>query len=112
MCQGKRDIVVELLAECGLLVTVPHGAFYILADISRTGLDSYTFATRLLSEARVAVASGETFGNVAAEGRHKAAFATGPSALPGLSSIESNSHMICLVVYRFYVISPHDWLDV
>jgi aspartate/methionine/tyrosine aminotransferase len=58
----RRDAAVELLADAGLLVTVPHGAFYIMADISRSTADSYAFARRLVEERGVAVAPGETFG--------------------------------------------------
>jgi aspartate aminotransferase len=58
----RRDLVVDLLREAGLLVSVPQGAFYILADVSPTGLDSGAFARRLLRERGVAVAPGTTFG--------------------------------------------------
>ena len=58
----RRDLAVEALRSHGLLVNVPHGAFYILADVSRTGLDTYSFARRLVAERGVAVAPGETFG--------------------------------------------------
>ncbi len=40
----------------------PQGAFYILVDISRTGLTSDQFADALLREKQVAVAPGATFG--------------------------------------------------
>lgn len=58
----RRDLAVELLRAAGMLVTVPHGAFYILADVSRAGRDSYAISRRLVAEHRVAVAPGETFG--------------------------------------------------
>jgi aspartate/methionine/tyrosine aminotransferase len=58
----RRDLVVEVLRDGDLLISVPHGAFYIMADVSRAGRDSYAFARRLLTEAGVAVAPGETFG--------------------------------------------------
>jgi aspartate aminotransferase len=62
----RRDLVVDLLREAGLLVSVPQGAFYILADVSPSCLDSDAFARRLLRERGVAVAPGTTFGEVAA----------------------------------------------
>lgn len=58
----RRDVAVDILRDGGLLVTVPRGAFYIMADVSAVGPDSYAFAHRLLAEAGVAVAPGETFG--------------------------------------------------
>lgn len=58
----RRDMVVDILREGGLLVSVPRGAFYIIADVSRAGADSYGFARRLVETSGVAVAPGETFG--------------------------------------------------
>ena len=58
----RRDLAVEVLRTNGLLVNTPHGAFYVLADVSRTGMDTYSFARRLVAECGVAVAPGETFG--------------------------------------------------
>ena len=58
----RRDAAATLLDEAGLLVSKPHGAFYLLADISPTGLDGYQFCKQLIHEHRVAVAPGETFG--------------------------------------------------
>jgi aspartate aminotransferase len=61
----RRDLVVDLLREAALLLTVPDGAFYILADVSPAGPDSRAFAMRLLDERGVAVAPGTAFGEVA-----------------------------------------------
>jgi aspartate aminotransferase len=61
----RREVVVELLREAGLLLAVPEGAFYILADVSPAGLDSRSFALRLLEERGVGVAPGSAFGQVA-----------------------------------------------
>ena len=61
----RRDLVVDLLREAGLLLTVPEGAFYILADVTPSGLDSMGFARRLLADRGVAVAPGTAFGEVA-----------------------------------------------
>lgn len=41
----------------------PEGAFYMFTNISRVGLDSVTFASRLLEEAKVAVVPGAAFGS-------------------------------------------------
>jgi aspartate/methionine/tyrosine aminotransferase len=62
----RRDLVVDLLQEAGLLLSTPTGAFYILADVSPSGLDSRAFALRLLDQRGVAVAPGSAFGEVAA----------------------------------------------
>jgi aspartate aminotransferase len=62
----RRDLVVDLLREAGLLVAVPEGAFYVLADVSAADADSMRFAKRLLADRGVAVAPGTAFGQVAA----------------------------------------------
>jgi aspartate/methionine/tyrosine aminotransferase len=58
----RRDMVVDILREGGLLISVPRGAFYIMADVLAAGSDSYAFARRMVEERGVAVAPGETFG--------------------------------------------------
>ncbi len=60
--QEHRDLAANLLTDAGLAFVKPQGTFYTLVDISQFGFDSYTFAGRLLQEARVAVAPGRTFG--------------------------------------------------
>ncbi|HVA37430.1 MAG TPA: pyridoxal phosphate-dependent aminotransferase [Candidatus Dormibacteraeota bacterium] len=61
----RRDIVVEILRARGLLTAVPTGAFYAMADVSPSGLDSREFALDMLRERAVAVAPGSAFGQVA-----------------------------------------------
>lgn len=64
---AKRQIVVNALAGSPVLRLVePEGAFYAFVDVRGTGLDSDDFSRRLLDEQRVAVVSGEAFGE---EGR-------------------------------------------
>ena len=60
--QERRDLAVSLLDQAGLIVSRPRGSFYIMARTAGTGWDGYTFCRRLLTEKRVAVAPGETFG--------------------------------------------------
>jgi len=60
----RRDLVDGLLRETGMWASTPSGAFYAMADISRSGLDSRTFAFALLDSAGVAVAPGTAFGQV------------------------------------------------
>jgi aspartate aminotransferase/aminotransferase len=61
----RRDLAMEILKKHGLFSYSPAGAFYVLVDISSTGMDSDAFADRLLNEQRVAVAPGATFGALA-----------------------------------------------
>jgi len=61
----RRDVVDELLREYGMWTSRPRGAFYAMADVSRSGMDSRTFAFKLLEETKVAVAPGTAFGEVA-----------------------------------------------
>jgi len=61
--QKRRDFVVSRLRQIKKLgVVVPQGAFYVFCDISKIGMDSNTFATRLLDEALVALIPGKSFG--------------------------------------------------
>jgi aspartate/methionine/tyrosine aminotransferase len=61
----RRDLVVELLREAGLFISEPMGAFYCMADISPSGLDSREFVFKFLRERKVSVAPGSAFGEVA-----------------------------------------------
>ena len=58
----RRDAVIEILKKHDLYLYTPNGAFYVLVDISRAGMNSMDFALELLNEKKVAVAPGETFG--------------------------------------------------
>jgi len=58
----RRDTVVKILRENGLYLYTPQGAFYILIDISATGMDSDEFTLGLFRDTKVAVAPGRTFG--------------------------------------------------
>lgn len=58
----RRDSAFALLEQSSLAVSKPHGAFYVMADTTTTGLDGYEFCRRLILESGVAVAPGETFG--------------------------------------------------
>jgi aspartate aminotransferase len=61
----RRDLVVDLLREADMLISVPAGAFYCMADISASGLPARDFAFRFLRERGVSVAPGTAFGEVA-----------------------------------------------
>ncbi len=56
----KRDLALAVLKD--EVHYVPEGAFYILVDVSGTGLSSDEFADLLLKEKKVAVVPGATFG--------------------------------------------------
>ena len=58
----RRDVVVDLLSEAGLLLSVPEGAFYIMADIAPKGMPARDFAFALLRQKGVSVAPGSAFG--------------------------------------------------
>jgi aspartate aminotransferase/aminotransferase len=66
--QHRRDLAVSLLKDLSHYVYTPHGAFYILVDVSGpdgTGRRGRQFALDLLRERNVAAAPGTTFGTVA-----------------------------------------------
>ncbi len=58
----RREVLYEGVKELFELDARPQGAFYIWAKVSRYTEDSYSFALRLLEEARVAVTPGIDFG--------------------------------------------------
>jgi aspartate/methionine/tyrosine aminotransferase len=60
----RRDIAIEVLKANDLYHYTPGGAFYLLVDISSTGMDSRDFALQLIAEHKVAVAPGKTFGKM------------------------------------------------
>lgn len=60
--KNRRDLVCDVLRQNNMLTYVPNGAFYIMVDISKAGLESYDFCKTLLREKGVACAPGATFG--------------------------------------------------
>lgn len=58
----RRDLVCGLLEAEGIPCVRPAGAFYLMADVSGSGLDDLAFARRLVSERGVAVVPGAAFG--------------------------------------------------
>jgi aspartate aminotransferase len=64
----RRDLAVSLLKDAGRYVYTPHGAFYMLIDVTSpvgTPRRGRQFALDLLHERNVAVAPGNAFGSVA-----------------------------------------------
>jgi len=65
---ARRALVLEGLRRLGLPVpVVPDGAFYVYFDVSGTGLDSWEFCQRALSEAHVSLTPGKDFGTHTAD---------------------------------------------
>ncbi|MGB2599482.1 MAG: aminotransferase class I/II-fold pyridoxal phosphate-dependent enzyme, partial [Candidatus Omnitrophota bacterium] len=62
--EKRRNALIKSISEDERLEPFePAGAFYLFCDISRCGLDSMTFAKRLLEEKKVAVIPGGPFGD-------------------------------------------------
>jgi aspartate/methionine/tyrosine aminotransferase len=78
----RRDRLVAGLEELGFRVPLrPPGAFYVYADVSRSGLDSMEFCWRLLEEFGVAATPGADFGEHAAGRFVRFAFTTAEEAI-------------------------------
>jgi aspartate/methionine/tyrosine aminotransferase len=59
----RRDFLLPAFERLGLSVPVkPDGAFYIYTDLAKLGVDSVSFANRLLREAGVSAIPGVDFG--------------------------------------------------
>lgn len=58
--RSRRDLAVRLLGSHSIPTSKPAGAFYIMASVPTA--DTLDFAKRLVKQAGVAVAPGETFG--------------------------------------------------
>jgi len=87
--QERRDYIVKRLGSMKgkLGFKLPEGAFYMFIDIAKTGLDSFTFAKRLLEEKHVAVVPGAAFGR---DTYVRLSFATGMEKIKeGLDRIEA-----------------------
>jgi len=59
--ERRQRIYAMMSAIPGVQCPKPTGAFYVFPDISSFGLDSVTFAKRLLAEQKVAVVPGVAF---------------------------------------------------
>ena len=64
----RRCYLITELTKLGWrLTSEPQGAFYLLTDVSNTGMDGMEVANRLLEEAGVAVTPGLDFGEIASD---------------------------------------------
>ena len=59
----RRKFLLDSFREMNISCFEPYGAFYVFPNISRFGLTSDEFATRLLMEQKVAVVPGTAFGD-------------------------------------------------
>ena len=59
---GRRRYLMHRFKEMGLECFEPYGAFYVFPSIKKFGMTSEEFATRLLSEQKLAVVPGTAFG--------------------------------------------------
>lgn len=76
----RRRFMLSKLRGMGLKVFEPYGAFYIFPNIAEFGLTSDEFATRFLTEEKVAVVPGTAFGDCG-EGFLRMAYASSLSNL-------------------------------
>jgi aspartate/methionine/tyrosine aminotransferase len=60
--RDRRGVAAEQFDSHGVPYVWPTGGFFMLVDISATGLDSWAFCRRLLDETSVAVVPGAAFG--------------------------------------------------
>ena len=58
----RREYVCSRLKNMGLTFPEPKGAFYVFPDITKFGMESGEFCTRLIKEAKVATVPGSCFG--------------------------------------------------
>ena len=62
--EKRRDRIFELVSAIpGIHCPKPQGAFYIFPNIAEFGMDSLSFAKKLLDDHHVAVVPGSAFGN-------------------------------------------------
>jgi aspartate/methionine/tyrosine aminotransferase len=75
--QQRRDYLLPALREIGFdIPVIPDGAFYLYANCSRFSTDSYSFSSRLLEEAGVAITPGIDFGTNRPETHVRFAYTT------------------------------------
>lgn len=59
---NRRNLLVNSLNRIGLNTPMPHGTFYVFADIRPYGLSSEEFCNELLNQEKVACVPGDAFG--------------------------------------------------
>lgn len=70
--QAKRDLFCAALARAGLTPSIPAGAYYVLADVSRIpGANSKAKARKLLADTGLAAVAGSAFFSADADGQNR-----------------------------------------
>jgi len=70
--QAKRDQICASLTRCGLMPSIPNGAYYVLADSTAIpGADAKQKARRLLSDLGIATVAGSAFYSTDAGGHNR-----------------------------------------
>jgi aminotransferase len=73
--QRRRDLLLDILERHHFTCYMPHGAYYIMTDISAFGaVDDVQFARYLITDVGVAAVPGSSFYRHPAEGRTKLRF--------------------------------------
>lgn len=73
--QERRDFLLNVLEDTGFRVYCPHGAYYIMTDVSSFGFsDDVTFAYYLVEKIGVATVPGSSFYSVPSLGGTKIRF--------------------------------------
>ncbi|WP_273235239.1 pyridoxal phosphate-dependent aminotransferase [Ileibacterium valens] len=73
--EQRRNLLVSRLNKMGLKTNMPHGTFYVFANIKPSRLSSDDFCTQLLEQEKVAIVPGIAFG-VHGEGFVRISYAT------------------------------------
>lgn len=104
--QGPQDCVTDMVSayadRCRQAMTLldaegisyvrPGGSFFIMVDIRDSGLDSWSFATRLVEQHRVVIVPGLAFGQ-GGEGFVRVSLAAAPETiLEGLGRVAETLH--------------------
>jgi aminotransferase len=70
--QEKRDLTCDALTRAGLTPSIPTGAYYVLADVSRIpGSDAKQKARKLLADTGIAAVAGSAFFGSNADGTNR-----------------------------------------
>lgn len=91
--EKRRAYVCKRLTAMGLSCPAPEGAFYVFPDISKFGMTSEEFCTRLILEGGVAAVPGSCFGT---EGHIRISYCCADSALEtGMDRLENFVKLLC-----------------
>ncbi len=72
----RRDLMMSILQQAGFRPFMPHGAYYVMCDISGFGWpDDVSFARDMVRDLGVAVVPGSSFYSDPSRGRQQVRFA-------------------------------------